>query len=180
MAKRTFLTQGQGFTATNVSTALTNNTYMGLSTGTANTCVVDVLEILISGMATASTVGAFLFSAVNTAAQTITALSAGTANHDFPNVQYANALSSGQAATPFVSATTAPGATSVVSAQVINLGLNAFGGIIRWNAAPTQQLTMIGGSSALATTGGQMVLFNSTSGGGATASCNAHIIYEPY
>jgi hypothetical protein len=172
MAKRTFMTQGLTFTATAVSTALTNSTYMGLSTAT-NTQLVDVLEILISGMATASTVGAFQFSQVNTAAQTITALAA--PHHDFGNNLAITSLSS--AVTSFVAATTAPGATSVVAALVLNLGLNMFGGIIRWNAAPTQQVTMVGNSTA----GGQMILYNnSTQGGGSSGLANAHIIYEPY
>lgn len=171
MAKRTFMSQGQSFTAQNVSTALTNATYMGIQNAT-NTQLIDILEIFISGMASASTVGSFQFTQVNTAAQTTTALAA--PNHDFLNNLGGTSLSS--AVTSFVAASTAPAATSVVGALVLNLGLNMFGGIVRWNAAPTQQVTMVGGSTA----GGQMVLYNSSSGGGATGSANAHIIYEPY
>jgi len=170
MSKRTFMTQGLGFTATAVSTALSSGTYMGIHSS-VSTQVIDILEILISGMASASTVGAFQFSQVNTTASQITALAA--PHHDFFNNISGTTLSSTPAT--FTAATTNPAATSVVGALVLNLGLNAFGGIIRWNAAPTQQITLVGGAA------NQMVLYNnSTQGGGATASCNAHIIYEPY
>jgi hypothetical protein len=173
MTKRTFMTMGQTFTATAVSTNLADNTYMGIAVATT-TQVIDVLEILISGMATASTVGAMNFTSINTTAATLGALTTGTA-HDGPNVAYGVASSS--APITFTAATTKPGATSTTTALALNLGLNFFGGIIRWNAAPTQQITITG-----ATTGtGEWVLYNnSTQGGGANGAANAHIIYEPY
>jgi hypothetical protein len=172
MAKRTFMTQGLTFTAQAVSSALTNSTYMGIHCSTS-TQIVDLLEVLISGMATASTVGGFQLSQVNTAAQTVTGLPA--PHHDFFNNMAGTSLSSTPAT--FVSSATAPGATSVVGAYVLNLGLNLFGGIIRWNAAPTQQVTMVGAPTA----GGQMILYNnSTQAGGSSGNANAHIIYEPY
>jgi hypothetical protein len=78
----------------------------------------------------------------------------------------------------FVAATTNPQASAVITDAKLNLGLNLFGGIIRWNAAPTQQWTILGNTFGL----GNSVLFNSTTSGGAAGGgvANAHILYEPY
>ena len=66
--------------------------------------------------------------------------------------------------------------SNVVTNADLNLGLNMFGGILRWNAAPTQQWTQIGN----AVNAGESVLYNSSSASGVTTVVNAHIIYEPY
>jgi len=73
-------------------------------------------------------------------------------------------------------ATTQPTPSSATTVPRVNLTLNTFGGIIRWNAAPTQQFTMIGSAVNL----GILVLYNSSTGNGVTTTANAHIIYEPY
>jgi len=73
-------------------------------------------------------------------------------------------------------ATTQPTPSSSTTVPRLNLTINMFGGIFRWNAAPTQQITIVGN----ATSTGNVVLYNSSTGGGATGSANAHIIYEPY
>src|SRR5215475_14806919 len=136
MAKRTFMTQNQTFTAQTAGAALTNATYMGI-VGGSTTQVVDVLEVLISGMASASTVAAMDFSAVATVATTPTALAA--PNHDFGMNQYITALTS--PVTTYVAAANGPVTSTAVTGLTLNLALNLFGGIIRWNAAPTQQVT---------------------------------------
>ena len=72
--------------------------------------------------------------------------------------------------------TTGPARSSAVADGRLNLAINAFGGIIRWNAAPTQQWNMIGN----ATPGGETILSANTAGAGGSALLTSHIIYEPY
>jgi len=171
MAKRLFTAQAQSFTAQATAATLTNATYMGIQGGNS-TQVVDILEILISGFASASTVAGFTFSPASTTPTTPTALA--SPNSDGPLVANATALST--VVTTYVAAGTGPQASNSATVAKLNLGMNAFGGIIRWNAAPTQQIQSIGN----ATTTGSWLLFNSSTGGGTTASANAHIMYEPY
>jgi hypothetical protein len=172
MAKRLFTAQAQSWTAQATNTALTNATYMALQGG-SSTQVVDILEVLVSGFASASTVAAFTLTPGGTPT-TPTALA--TPNSDGPMQQNATALVSGSTVIPYVAAATGSTASNSATVSKVNLGMNAFGGIIRWNAAPTQQYTLIGNAA----TTGVAVLFNSSTGGGATASANAHIMYEPY
>jgi hypothetical protein len=171
MAKRLFTAQAQSFTAQATAATLTNATYMGIQGG-ASTQIVDVLEILVSGFASASTVAGFVFCPASTAPTTPTALA--SPNSDGPLVANATALAT--VVTTYVAAGTGPQASASTSVPKLNLGMNAFGGIIRWNAAPTQQIQLIGNTA----TTGSFLLFNSSTGGGSTASANAHIMYEPY
>lgn len=167
MTKRLFTAQAQSWTAQATGGALTSATYMSIFSPTSGV-VVDIDEVLISGFATSSTVMAMNLTQVSSLSATNTALA--TPNSDAPMVAYGSAL-----ATPIVSlvaAGTGPTASAAATAAKLNLGLNGFGGIIRWNAAPTQQYTIVGATAP----NGQCVLFNSSTGGGATGSANAHII----
>lgn len=171
MAKRLFTAQNQSFTAQATNTALTSSTYMAIQGG-SSTQIVDILEIMLSGFATVGTVAGFTFGPCSTPT-TPTALA--SPNSDGPMNQNATALVAGSTVIPFVAAATGPSASNAATVAKLNLGMNAFGGIIRWNAAPTQQYTLIGNAS----TTGVAVLFNSSTGGGSSASANAHIMYEP-
>lgn len=176
MAKRIFNTFGTSFPANALATALTNG-YMAVI-GSSTTAVADIDEILISGTASASTIGAFAFGPISTAATTPTALAA--PNSDGPMQSNATPVAF---ANSYIAAGTGPQVSNATSAPKINVGLNTFGGIIRWNAALTQQFTMIG--NAVFAAGppvlfGQAALLNMTAGTGATTTANAHIIYEPY
>lgn len=172
MAKRIFYTANQSWTATAVNTVMAANaTFMGMQGGNA-TQICDMLEFLISGNASASTVGGFVFAPASVVGATLSI--AGTGASDGPMNTSATAL--GTAFVSYNTATTRPTTYTAATVPVVNLGLNLFGGIIRWNAAPTQQVTSIGN---VANTG-SWVLFNSSTSGGITGSANAHIIYEPY
>lgn len=144
--------------------------------GTTSTQIIDILEILVSGMDSASTLGNFLLAPMSTMGATFTALAA--PNSDGPMQSNATPV----VQNTYIAATTEPVVSSSVSAPHLNVGLNTFGGIIRWNAAPTQQWTMIGNAVFAAgpptTFGGAMLFNNSTSG--ASAHAQAHMIYEPY
>jgi hypothetical protein len=171
MAKRAFNAGGLTFTAQAYTTALTSSTYMGLKGG-SSTQLIDVLEVLVSGMATASTVAAMQLTRASTVETTPTALA--SPNSDGPLHPATAAL----AAPPvsFVAASTGPQASAVTTDAKLNFGMNLFGGIVRWNAAPTQQWSILGNTADL----GEALLFNSSTAGGSSGAANAHIIYEPY
>jgi hypothetical protein len=78
--------------------------------------------------------------------------------------------------TAFIAASTAPTASTTVTDSTLDLGINGFGGILRWNAAPGQEWK-IGGAAA---PGQESVLYNSLTSLGANCAANIHIIYEPW
>ena len=170
MAKRAFATQGVSFVAT-AQGAQTNNNYMALYGGSA-TQTIDLLEVLISGMATSSIVTSMGVRRTATP-NFATAAALVIPNTDGPMHPATAALTAAPAV--FISATTPPTTSTTITDAALNLALNAFGGIIRWNAAPTQQWTILGNTFPFAA-----VLQNGTGGGASTATMNAHFIYEPY
>ena len=178
MAKRLFTTQNLTWTQSNAGTAIgTSSTYMAIKGGNG-TAIIDVLEILISGLASASTLGGFIFSRVTT----LEAAAGGSAlTTSAPKSSDGLMNPSGQAVTNPVVVFNAASTTGVTPSNVVtnadlNLGLNMFGGILRWNAAPTQQWWIVGNT----TTTGESVLYNCSTAGGATGLASAHILYEPY
>jgi hypothetical protein len=171
MAKRIFTTGSLTFTASAHGSAAGTSNFMALKGG-ATTQIVDILELLVSGMATASTVAAMMTAYSSTLGVTPTALA--SPGSDGPLVVNATAISSVVVA--YFAAGTGPVPSNSAALPKLNLSLNLFGGIIRWNAAPTQQWTQVGN----AVNGGETVLWNSTTHGGSSGLANAHIIYEPY
>jgi hypothetical protein len=172
MSKRLFTTQGLTFTASAAGSALSAGSISMALKGGAATQLIDVLEVLISGLATASTVAAMALARASTLETTPTALAAPHSDAAvFPN---ATALSS--TVVPFITAGTQATPSNTVTDAKLNLALNLFGGIVRWNAAPTQQWQIIGSVAP----GGESVLWNSLTGGGSSGLPNAHILYEPY
>jgi hypothetical protein len=174
MAKRIFTSAGVTYAANAAGSAIgTPGTasWMALK-GAAGTQVTDILEILFSGKATASTVAAIEFTRSSTLETTPTALAA---PHSDGVMHFATAALAAPVV-PFVTAATGPTPSNTVTDGKINLGLNLFGGIIRWNASPTQQWTMIGNTAP----GGESILFNNSTAGGSSGLGDAHIIYETY
>ena len=172
MAKRVFAFPNSAWAGTAHGAAATS--WMGLK-GANATQIIDCLEFMISGTAGAQAVGGFTTAYSSTLAAAT--LSVGAAGSDGPMVVNATALSA-TVIPHTASTTTGPTPSSAAALPKLNLGLNVFGGIIRWNAAPTQQWTMIGNLA----NGGETVLWNNTTFQGALTgvSANAHIIYEPY
>lgn len=171
MAKRVFTSANLTFTATAAGTAATSSTYLALKGGAA-TQLIDVLEVFISGKATASTVGAHNLARASTLETTPTAIAA--PHSDAAMFSNATALSS--TVVPFVAASTGPTPSNTVTDAKLQFGMNLFGGLIRWNASPTQQWQIIGNVAP----GGESVLWNSSTAGGSSGNADAHIIYEPY
>lgn len=169
MAKRIFAAANWTPTAQADTSALTNVTYQALKGGSA-TQKIDVLEVLISGLAGASSPTILQLARVSTIETTPTALA--SPNQDGP----ADASTAALALPPvsFVAAAAGPQRSAVTTDAKLNLALNAFGGILRWNAAPTQQWNQIGNTASL----GESVLSAFT--GGTVGAISSHIMYEPY
>jgi hypothetical protein len=173
LAKRIFTSANITYTASAAgsATAGSSATFMALKGGSA-TQTTDVLEILVSGKATSSTVAAMNFARASTLETTPTALAA--PHSDGPLHPATAAL--GAPVVTFVAASTGPTPSNTVTDAHLNLALNLFGGIIRWNAAPTQQWTIVTATAPL----GESLLWNSSTAGGSTGLADAHIIYETY
>ena len=175
MAKRVFAYTNASWTATAHGSVATNNNYMCVrgptTSGTLVVC--DTLEILISGNASASIIGGFVYAYSSTLGATPTALAAPGSD----GAMMLNASALANVMITYFTATTAPTPSNAATLAKLNLGLNLFGGIIRWNAAPTQQWTQVGNAA----NGGESILFNcSTFQGASAGAASAHIIYEPY
>ena len=171
MAKRIFSTGAVVWALQTLGSAASANGYMALEPLTAATTIVDIDEVLISGTASASAVGAFMGCQISTF-QTGGATALASPNSDGPMQQNATPVIQ----RTYISAvTTQPTPSSSVTAPKMNLSLNMFGGIVRWNAAPTQQWTCVGNAAP-----GGFILVNVTNATGASGTANAHIIYEPY
>lgn len=169
MAKRIFQAVNWTPTATADAVALVSSSYMALKGGTA-TQLLDVLEIMVSGFAGASSPTILQFARIGTVEITPTALAA--PNSDGP----AHPATAALAAPPvsFVAAATGPQRSSATSDARLDMGLNAFGGIKRWVAAPGAQWSILGNTASL----GESVLSAFT--GGTVGAISSHIIYEPY
>jgi hypothetical protein len=170
MAKRIITNVANTWAPTAVTVAAT--TFSALK-GANATQVVDILEVLISGMHTSSAAAAMMLAYTTTLGATPVTPPA-VPGSDGPMMINATALASTVVA--YNTATTGPFPASTNTLPKLNLSLNLFGGIIRWNAAPTQQWTQVGN----ATSSGETVLWNSSTGGGSSGLANTHIIYEPY
>jgi hypothetical protein len=173
MSKRLFTSAGLTYTASAAGSSATTSAYMALLGG-STTQIIDVLEVEVIGMASASTLGALVLTRASTLATTPTALAAPHSDGGMnPNI---TALVAGSTVTPFVAATGQPTPSNTATDAHLNVGCNLFGGINRWNASPFQQWQQVGN----AVTVGESVLWNSSSAGGVTGAANAHILYEPY
>ena len=169
MAKRIFTNQNWTPTATADTTALANATYMALKGG-SSTQLINILEFMISGFSSSATAIALLtFARVTTVETTPTALASPAS--DGPMHPSTAAL-----AAPPVSLTAAaagPQRSAATTDAKINLGINTFGGILKYNCGPGQEFSIIGNTQPL----GEAVLSAFT--GGAAGAISADIIYEP-
>jgi len=170
MAKRIITNVAQTWapTANNVAA-----TQFIATKGGSTTQVIDWLEMLLSGMATSSIPMSIQVAYSSTLGLTPSAIA--LPNADGPMLVNATALANVVVA--YTAAATGPTPNAAATLPRMNLGFNAFGGILRWNAAPTQQWTMVGN----AVNGGETVLLaDSSAGQSGSGALNAHVIYEPY
>ncbi len=167
MAKRSLSVSTFTPTATADTIALANDTYFGLLQGGTATQELNFLEIFLGGQAAASAPTIMVFGRDSTVGATVTA---GTELREGP----LNAATADLAAPPvFGRNATTPPQRSLTDGHLLNLSYNAFGGIVRWLAAPGEELTTVGNTAPL----GEMSLSAFT--GGSPGLMGGHIIYEP-
>jgi hypothetical protein len=168
MAKWTFYHGNFTPVATTAGNAISNGSGMSIRGGSASQFI-DILEVKVTGQNTASAVTPLILARVSTIGSTPTALV--SPDHMGPNNMFTAPLSTPISA--WISANPNSARSSTVGEAYLDMGLNAFGGIIRWNAAPTQQYSMYGNTSDM----GEIVL--GCDGYGAPGLVSAHIIMEP-
>src|SRR3972149_4090102 len=104
------------------ASSLANASYQALRTTAAST--LRVVEVFIGGEATASTVNRMALRRLST--------NAGTPTNQVPAAL--NSLSAASVSQGYVAATTGPTIASTV--HPLHFAFNAFGGVVRWGAAP--------------------------------------------
>jgi hypothetical protein len=145
----------------------TDNGYQGLMGG-SSTQAIAILEVYMGGQAGASSPSIMQLARDSTVQATPTALAAGQKNAALHTATVA--LAAPQVA--FTASTTKPQRSATLG--LLNLSYNAFGGIVRWVAAPGEELWMLGNTASL----GEISLSAYT--GGTPGLTGSHIIYEPY
>ena len=143
----------------------TDNGYMGLMGG-STTQRLSILEIFMGGQATSSAPTIMIFSRDSTVQATPTALTTGQSNAALDPATAA--LAAPQVA--FTASTTKPQRSATLG--LLNLSFNAFGGIVRWVAAPGEEIGVLGNTASL----GEVSLSAYT--GGTPGLLGAHLIYE--
>lgn len=166
MAKRSFSVATWTPVAVADTTNFTDSGYMGLMGG-SSTQRINVLEVYMGGQAGASTPTFMVLSRDSTVQATPTALTTGQKDAAL------DASTAALAAPPvtFVASTTKPQRSSTLG--LLNLSYNAFGGIVRWVAAPGEEISVLGNTASL----GEVSLSAYT--GGTPGLMGSHIVYEP-
>jgi hypothetical protein len=166
MAKLSFKSATWTPTAVADATNFTDNGYMGLMGG-STTQRLSVIEIYMGGQAATSAPCIMIFSRDSTVQATPTALTTGQSNAAL------DPSTAALAAPPvaFTASTTKPQRSATLG--LLNLSFNAFGGIVRWIAAPGEEIGVLGNTASL----GEVSLSAYT--GGTVGLMGAHIIYEP-
>src|SRR6185312_1750081 len=142
MAVRSFQATNWTPTATADTTALANATYMALKGG-SGTQRIEVQEVMVSGFAGSTAPAILQLARVSTVETTATALAA--PNSDGPEDPATAAL----AAPPvsFVAAAAGPQRSAVTTDARLNLGLNTYGGIAKWNSAFSKPWVILGNTA---------------------------------
>lgn len=151
-------------TAVGDALAFTDSGYMALQGGSASQRV-NILEVYMGGLAGASAPAQMLLS--RDVVVGATALTGVLTTPLDPNTAALAAPPPG-----FSASTTKPQRSSTL--QLLALGFNAFGGVIRWVAAPGQEIGLFG----TAINFGEISL--SSAATGTPGLMTSHFIYEPY
>src|SRR5882762_2396543 len=167
MAKRIVSVTTQTPTATADTTNLVDATYPFLLQGGTSTQRSNVLEIYLGGQAGSSAPTFMILSRDTTVAVTN---SNGTGQTDAP----LDAATAALAAAALTGNTNTTKPQRSATAHLLNLSFNAFGGIVRWVAAPGEEISIIGNTQPL----GEVSLSAAT--GGTPGALGAHMIYEPF
>lgn len=171
MAIRAFTVPSWTPVAVADATNFTDGGYMAI-VGGSTTQRNFVKQVLIEGLATAGAVTPLVMALDSTKGATLTALAA--PNADGPM----NAATAALAAPPvsFVASTTKPQRTASTSLRKLALGLNAYGGQVRWESAavPGSDYEILGN----AINEGELSISCLT--GGSPGLVGTTILYEPF
>lgn len=169
MAKRIVSVTTQTPTATADTTNLVDATYPFLIQGGSSTQRTNILEIYLGGQAGSSTPTFMVLGRDSTVA---TGTNTNGAGQTDAALDAASAALAAPALTGNSQATTKPQRSSTL--HLLNLSFNAFGGIVRWVAAPGEEISLIGNTASL----GEISLSAFT--GGTPGAMGAHMIYETF
>lgn len=154
-------------TATADTVNLVDATYMSLIQGGSSTQRINILEVFLGGQAGSSAPTFMLLARDSTVGATVS-LGSGQSNAAL------DAATAALAAPQVVgnTATTKPQRSSTL--KLLNLSFNAFGGLVRWLAAPGEEISTVGNTASL----GEVSLSAFT--GGTPGLMGGHIVYEPF
>lgn len=170
MAKRIYGPQPGGITPTatgdaaNLVNSSANIGYIGAFVGASAIQKATFYEFYQGGLAAASAPSIMIVARDSTLAATLGATLSTDASMDGSTVALGTPLLVGNVWT------TAPQVNAAI--HLLNLGFNAFGGVVRWVAAPGEELTIIG--NAVNTGGMSWSAFT----GGTPGLMSAHTVYE--
>ena len=145
------------------ATNFTDAGYMAIQGG-STTQFINVLEVFMGGIATSSAPSAMVVARDSTVGVT---LSVGRLAALHPSTA---ALAAPPVA--FSTATTKPQRSATLS--LLQLGFNAFGGNVRWVAAPGEEIGMLGNTASLGE------ISTSSLNTGTPGAINHHYILEPF
>lgn len=146
------------------ATNFTDTGYHALQGG-STTQRSNILEVFMGGQATTSAPSIMLFGRDSTVGATLSvgrlaALDPATAALAAPPVVFNTASTKPQ--------------RSATLGSLLNLSFNAFGGIVRWVAAPGEEIGMLGNTASL----GEVSLSALT--GGTPGLMGSHFVFEPF
>lgn len=145
------------------ATNFTSAGFLALQGG-STTQRVNVLEVYMGGLASASAPAQMCVARDSTIGLTLSggfnaALDPSTAALAAPVVAYSTASTKPQRS---------------ATLQLLQLGFNAFGGVVRWLAAPGEEIGMLGNTASL----GELSLSHLATG--TPGLMSAHFIFEPF
>lgn len=165
MAKRSFKSASWTPVAVADAANFTNLGHMTLQGG-SSTQQTAVIEVYLGGQAASSSPCIMILAHDSTVGATLTALTTGESDAALHPATAALAAPVGT----FTQSTTKPQRSSTLS--LLNLSYNAFGGIVRWVAAPGEEVWMLGNTASF----GEVSLSAFT--GGTPGLTGTHIVYE--
>lgn len=168
MAKRSCSHKTITPTATADATNLVDSTYPFAIQGGSTTQRTNVIELFLGGQAGASSPTFMVLGRDSTIGVTLTS---DTNLIDAPIDAVTAALAA--PAVVFNKASTKPQRSTTLGG-LLNLSFNAFGGIVRWVAAPGCEISMVGNTASL----GELSFTAFT--GGTAGLLGAHMIYETF
>lgn len=166
MAKRSFSNISWTPTPVADTSSMTGSGYMGLMGGSA-TQKLTIFEVFMGGAAGSAAPMLMTLARDSTVNITPTALGAGQKDAAFDPSTAALAAP----AVSFVTSATQPQRSSTLG--LLAIPFNAFGGIVRWLAAPGEEIGVLGNTASL----GEVTLSMYT--GGTAGLMGSHLIYEP-